>query len=183
MKRLLLVLVTLFALMIGINSVNASSKVTVYLFRGSTCEHCESALEYMDKHRDDIPENIEIVTYEVWDNKNNSKLQDLVADKLNVDKSKNYGVPFIVIGEKYIKGYAGATTFREIIEIAQNYVEDANYKDIVEEIKKENKLEVSKTTLDDLFSKPNKVVTTIIYSIFGIAILGFIALIAFSRKH
>jgi len=183
MKKILLGLTILLTLTIGLDNVNASSKVTVYLFRGSTCEHCESALEYMDKHRDEIPKDVEIVTYEVWENKNNSKLQDAVADKLKVDKKENYGVPFIVIGEKYIKGYGGASTFKEMMDIAKNYIDDVNYKDVVLETQKELNLEVSNATLDDLFAKPNPVVTIVIYSIFGVAILGFIALILFSRKH
>jgi len=131
MKKILLGLTILLTLTIGLDNVNASSKVTVYLFRGSTCEHCENALEYMDKHRDEIPKDVEIVTYEVWENKNNSKLQDAVADKLKVDKKENYGVPFIVIGEKYIKGYGGASTFKEMMDIAKNYIDDVNYKDVV----------------------------------------------------
>jgi len=182
MKKILTILLVLTIILIP-SSVNAKEKVTVYLFRGSTCEHCEAALQYMNKHRDEINSDVEIVTYEVWDNKNNSKLQDAVANKLEVDKSKNYGVPFIVIGEKYIKGYADGSTFKEIMEIANNYVDNSEYKDVVDEVRKELNLEVTKTTLDDLFSKPNKIVTIVVYSIFGLAVLGFASLIIFGRKH
>lgn len=183
MKKILLVLVTIFTLAIGINNVQASDKVKVYFFRGKTCEHCESALNYMDKHRDQINSNVEIVTLEVWENESNSKLQDAVADRLEVDRTKNYGVPFIVIGDKYIKGYADASTFREIMQIAEDYIDNEEYKDVVEEVRREKNLKVVSYGLDDLFSKPNKTVTIIVYSIFGIAIIGIIALIMFGRHN
>lgn len=182
MKKILLMMVFLITLIVMPTSASASDKVKIYMFRGKTCEHCESALNYINNHRDEISENIELVTFEVWDNQNNAKLQDKVADKLEVDKSKNYGVPFFVIGNQYIKGYSDATTFKEILNIAESYVGNNEYKDVVEEVRREERLEVVSNTLDDLFSKPNKVVTIIVYAVFGIALVGVIAMIMFGRR-
>ena len=44
------------------------------------------------------------------------------------------------------------------------------------------KLEVKAQTLDDLYSEPSKTVVIVVYCIFGAIVLGFIAMIAFSRK-
>ena len=58
----------------------------------------------------------------MFENSNNSKLQDAVATSLGVDTTaKDYGVPFIVIGKKYLKGYGGVTTFKQMINIAKQF--------------------------------------------------------------
>ncbi len=163
--------------------VSAKNKVTIYVFRGSTCNHCEEALTYLNNHKNEIDENVEIVTYEVWDNANNSRLQDTVATKLGVDiVGKNYGVPFIVIGNQYISGYNGGSTFNKMMATATDYINDEEYQDVVSETVEELNIKVKSLTLNDLFSEPNKAVTIVIYSIFGAIILGFGAMIIFSRK-
>lgn len=182
MKKILLILVTL--ILLPINASAAEQKVRIYLFRGYNCEHCESALNYMDANRELIPDNVEIMTYEVWENDNNEKLQDKVADQLNVDKTKNYGVPFFVIGNDYIKGYNDGTTFKEVLAIAKEYTSGKKeYQDVVEEIRLKENIEAKSLSLDDLFSKPSTMVTIIVYSVFGVIILGFLGMILFSRKR
>ena len=69
MKKILILLLMITSLIVLPTTVKAESeKITVYLFRGKTCSHCEEALEYINNHRDLIPKNVEIVTYEVWEN-------------------------------------------------------------------------------------------------------------------
>ena len=68
------------------------------------------------------------------------------------------------------------------MEIAEDYLDDENYKDVVEESVKELNKEVKPMTLTELFPEPNKVVTIIVYSIFGLIVLGFAGMIIFSRK-
>jgi len=183
MKKFLLGVILLLSLIILPKEVLASDKVTIYIFRGSTCNHCEEALNYINDHKDEINENIEIVTYEVFENSNNSKLQDAVAEKLGVDTTaKDYGVPFIVIGDKYIKGYGGAATFIKMMDIAEDYLDDDNYKDVINETIKDLNIKVKGLLLEDIFSEPSKVVTIVVYSIFGAVVLGIVAMIVFSRK-
>lgn len=182
MKKIVLILLMLtcgFVAPIGAHA--ASEPITVYLFRGSTCQHCEDALEYINDHRDLIPENVEIVTYEVYDNEENATLMDTVADSLEVDKTDNYGTPFFVVGSEYIKGY-GTGTWEELFEIANDYKENGEYEDVVQKTIDEEKFEVESRTLDDLYSEPSTVVTVIVYCVFGAIVLGFIAMIVFSRK-
>lgn len=188
MKKLFLGVMALLSLVLMPFNVLADDKVTVYLFRGNECPHCEEALEYINEHKDEINKNIEIVTYEVWENQNNSKLQDEVATKLGIDvEAENYGVPLIVIGEKYVEGYSGVSSYNEIMSIAENYVGEKEYKDIVKEtankMSKDNKdMKFDAKGLSDIFSEPNKVVTIVVYSIFGLIVVGFIAMMVFSRK-
>lgn len=183
MKKILLTILLVMGLVLIPKNVYADSKVTVYFFRGNTCEHCEDALNYFNEHKEEIDKNIEIKTYEVWKNDNNSKLQEKVAEKLGVDtKSKDYGVPFIVIGTQHIIGYSGVSTYNNILNIAKSYIDNKDYQDVVEEATKELNLEFESLGLKDLFYEPSKVVSIVVFSIFGLVIIGFIGMIVFSRK-
>ena len=162
--------------------VNAEEEtIRVYLFRGSTCEHCEHALDYINNHREEIPKNVEIVTYEVWENDENATLMDEVADELEVDKTKNYGTPFFVVGEKYIKGY-GSGTWEELFDYAQEYLKNGEYEDVVSKIEHELVLDVEPLFITDLYREPNPIVTIIVCCIFGLIIAGFIVMIVLSRQ-
>lgn len=188
MKKILLGVVLVLSFVLLPSKVYASDTVTVYIFRGETCSHCEEALTYINEHKEEINENIKIATYEVWNNANNGTLQNTVAQKLGVDiNGDNYGVPFIVIGEEYIQGYAGVSTYNKIIETAEAYIDNEEYKDVVEQTANELKEEDSNISfeqkgLSDIFSEPNKLVTIIVYTVFGVIVLGFIAMMVFSRK-
>ncbi|MCM1052753.1 MAG: hypothetical protein NC483_02080 [Ruminococcus sp.] len=183
MKKLFLTIMVVLCLILLPKEVYAKNKVTVYIFRGYDCPHCEEALEAINEHKDEFNDNIEIITYEVWKNANNSKLQDAVAKKLNIDtESDNYGIPLIVIGDEYIIG-GSSTTYKRIIEIAEDFIDNDEYKDVVKEAINELSIEIEPTTLKDIFPEPNKVVTIIVYVIFGVAIIGFVSLIVFSRKN
>lgn len=182
MKKVLL-LISLLVFILLPKNVYASNKVTIYFFRGATCSHCEEALEYINNHKDEIDEDIEIITYEVWENANNENLHQAVVEKLDVPDSSKNSVPFIVIGDIYQIGMNGnKTDFDKILNMARAYVEDENYTDVVKEVLNENKFEVKALSLDELYSEPNKVVTIVVYSIFGIIVLGIGAMIIFSRK-
>ena len=181
MKKFLVTLLMLTSLMVLPIKVNADDTINLYLFRGDTCQHCEDALEYINNHREEIPENVEIITYEVWDNDENAKLMDAVADTLEVDKTDNFGTPFFVIGHEYINGY-GTSTWEELFDIVNDYKENGGYEDVVKSTIQEEKLEVEALTLEDLYSEPSMVATIIVYCVFGAIVLGFIAMIVFSRK-
>ncbi len=181
LKKFLLILLLLCVVVLPKQVNAASDTITVYLFRGETCQHCEDALEYINDHRNLIPENVEIVTYEVWNNEENATLMDTVADRLEVDKSTNYGTPLFVVGSEYIKGY-GTGTWEELFEYAEEYANEGGYEDVVAKTIKDENFEVKSLTLDDLYSEPSPVVTIIVYCVFGVIVLGFVAMIVFSRK-
>jgi len=182
MKKILFVLLFMAFVFLPSFVFAEEGEVTIYLFRGSTCEHCEAALSYINDHKDELPEGVSFVTYEVWENKNNAKLQEAVAGKVGVEEKYKTSVPLFVVGEKHMVGYSSAVDFQEIIGYAKEYLEEGNYTDMVKESIKELNLDVKSMSLEQLFSEPNKVVTIVVYSIFGVIVLGIGAMILFSRK-
>ena len=94
-------------------------KINLYLFYSDSCPHCHDEMDYIDnvllkKYRDEL----KIYKYEVTKNKDNSKLLSSVKELFKVNKS---GVPFTVIGEKYILGF-GDTIKGEIEYIIEDYL-------------------------------------------------------------
>lgn len=117
------------------SDVNTNKKVTLYLFRGSGCPHCEDAIEFLESIIDDYP-YLEVQTLEVWHNKNNKELMDAVAENLDIEVSSS--VPLIVIGSEYARrGFADGmeSTIKNQIEKAY---QSALYKDIVAEVLENN---------------------------------------------
>lgn len=172
-----------FLLMICFISNVKAQNVTLYLFRGNTCPHCEEALKYINNHKEEIPENVTFLTYEVYKNKENSKLLDEVGKKVNVPEKDQGSIPFFIVGDSYYVGYSGAADFKKVIEFALAEAEAEDYKDVVKETIKDKELNVKSMTIEQVFPEPNPVVTIVVYSVFGIIVLGFGAMILFSRKN
>lgn len=115
MKKLLVMFV-LMLLALPIN-INASEKVNVYAFVGNGCPHCAELEEYLDDVKDKF--NINVIYYEVWYNKINAEVLDVVQKHYKVAES----VPFMIIGEENFQGYA--PYMNESIENAiANYEQD-----------------------------------------------------------
>lgn len=114
---------------------NEEKIVTVYIFRGNGCPYCENALEYFNSIKENYP-YLEIKSYEVWHNKSNNTLLQLVSTKLKLEKVTS--VPFIVIDSNfYLNAYSERHNDTLISEIEKAY-ENPNYKDIVQEVIEEN---------------------------------------------
>lgn len=77
-------------------------KVNVYLFRGSSCGHCFDAVKFFASIASDYQDKFNLISYEVWGNKENSALMEEVAKKLGDEVG---GVPYIVVGKKSWNGY------------------------------------------------------------------------------
>lgn len=117
------------------SDVNTNKKVTLYLFRGSGCPHCEEAIEFLESIIDDYP-YLEVQTLEVWHNKNNKELMDAVSENLDIEVSSS--VPLIIIGDEYARrGFADGmeNSLKKEIEKAHK---NKDYKDIVKEVIKDN---------------------------------------------
>lgn len=116
------------------SSTQINDVITIYLFKRSTCPHCNNALTFFKNIKNDYP-YIEIKAYEVTKDDNNKLLQ-LVAEKLN-DGTIN-AVPYIVIGSNYsLNGY-GASKDEELKEAIEDNYTNINYNDIVEDVIKAN---------------------------------------------
>ena len=109
-----------------------NSKIILYMFHGSTCPHCVNAIATIKEERNTTFKNVEIRTFEVWKNKDNSELYKKVTDKLKVNVNS---VPYFVIGEYNRVGFNADTLLKEYKKALNN----KNYKDIVSEVIKENK--------------------------------------------
>ena len=135
MKKFLGLLIATVATVFFIGNVNAiekpkvtdHEKINVYIFRGSGCSHCYDALTYLYGLNGEYDDYINVVTYEVWGNQNNSALAKAVAAKLGDEFS---GVPYIVIGNKSFAGF-GSDTGTEMIETALDAYQSKKYKDVV----------------------------------------------------
>lgn len=87
-------------------SINAKGRqVNVYMFYGKTCPHCEEATEYLNSIKDKY--NLKLYRYEVWYDEDNQKLMKDVADFMDINVT---GVPFTIINNKAIFGYAKGVT-------------------------------------------------------------------------
>jgi len=72
-----------------------------------------------------------LIDYEVWYNEENDQLKNKVNDYL---KANATGVPFIVIGDEYIKGYSSSMDDKIKETIVSQYEND-NYIDVIEKVK------------------------------------------------
>lgn len=108
-----------------------NNPINVYLFWGNGCPHCENAKQYFDSIKKEYNKYFEFIEYEVWYNEENNSLYEKVQKELNATGS---GVPFILIGDKYFRGYSSSLNQKIIDTILEKY-EDENYMDIVEKTK------------------------------------------------
>lgn len=152
LKKLKYIVVLLILFLIPLN-VNAKEKVTLYLFYGDGCPHCAKEKEFL-KEIENKYDNLEIVKYEVWYNKNNSNLLSKVKKALNTENSY---VPYTVIGEVGITGFS-ETIESDIIYQIEKF-SNQKHTDIVKDVlsgktetKNENQNETDKK--EDVTEKP-----------------------------
>ena len=118
-------------------NVKADEKIKIYLFYGDTCPHCAEEEKFFNEYLED-KENVELVMYEIWNNKDNQKLLSKVQKKL--DKKAN-GVPYLVIGNNVIVGYSEGITDVRIKKYVEDYISNGNFVDYVEKIINNEKIE------------------------------------------
>ena len=86
------------------SSYNGSgNKVKIYIFRGLGCGYCRNLLTYLNSIINDYKDIVDINTYEVWNDIDNSALMQSVAKAMGDEVG---GVPYMIIGDKSFKGYS-----------------------------------------------------------------------------
>lgn len=131
MKKLfgfLCVLVLSFFFVLPV-SAKESDKITLYLFYGDGCPHCAQEKEFLSRIEGNY-DNLEIVKYEVWKDKDNQKFMNEVSSGLGVERS---GVPLTVIGDTYMVGWS--ETLESRVTRALRFYSQNEYVDVVEQIK------------------------------------------------
>lgn len=155
MKKVLVSLIAVISIFFLTTPVSAvekpkvtdHEKVNIYIFWGNGCGNCSNALTYFHELSGEYDDYFEVQTYEVWNNSENLGFAEEVAEKLDHELK---GVPFIVVGDEYISGWGGSAG-TQLIELALDFYQDKNYKDIVANQAKITEHEITKTSLIDAF--------------------------------
>lgn len=85
---------------------SGANALTINLFYGAECPHCEHEREYLDSLKKQYGDNITIKKYEVWHNEENAEFLDKVRTALG---DTGEGVPYTVIGTHDFTGYSENT--------------------------------------------------------------------------
>ena len=110
-----------------------SNEVRIYLFRGEGCPHCEEAIEWLDSIEKEYGSKFQIISYEVWNNTENSNFMNEVA---KVRGEEPTGVPYILIGDKTWYGFDESYKSEMLEEIEKEYKQDVKDRyDILEYVK------------------------------------------------
>ncbi len=114
-----------------INDKEKNSKIILYMFHGNTCPHCINAIKTIKEERNTTFKNVEIRTFEVYKNKDNSALYEKVNEKLKVNVNS---IPYFIIGTYNKVGFKTDDLLKEY----KNALNNKSYQDIVAEVIKEN---------------------------------------------
>lgn len=138
-KKLLLIIIPLILFLIPLNA--QAKELTINLFYGKECPHCEHEQEYLDTLKKQYGDNIEIKKYEVWHNKENSDLLTKVRKAL---KNEDEGVPYTVIGTNDFTGY-NEDTANKINNLIKEHFKTP-IPDVIDDIKEGKEITKTKTT-------------------------------------
>ncbi|MBU1292149.1 hypothetical protein KKH07_01510 [Patescibacteria group bacterium] len=114
-KIIILLLVSFVFLGIANFALAQEDKVKLYFFYGDGCSNCAKAEKFLAQMEDKYPQ-LEIISYEVFNNKENAKLFLEFLEACNEEKIVR--VPIIFIGQEVIKGYLNDQTAGALIEKA-----------------------------------------------------------------
>ena len=164
----------------------APGKVTMYVFYGSTCPHCQELENYIKntlKKNKELEGKFEVVYYEVWNDATNSGFLTTLGQKINYEIK---GVPFFMIGEKYYSGY-GEQMNSEIETRIKTEAENPGYVDVVAKTMQEAGVKLNTSDPESAISSPedekdeSKTNDMIGYIILGVTVVVLI-LIIFTRR-
>jgi len=127
-KKIYLIIIALVFLLIPFKA--EAKELTINLFYGKECPHCEDEQKYLDTLKKQYGDNIEIKKYEVWHDSDNNDLLTKVRKALD---NEDTGVPYTVIGSYGFTGFSEDTADK-----IRNLVKD-NIKepipDIIDDVK------------------------------------------------
>ena len=152
------------------NYSESDDKVNVYIFRGKSCWHCLDEISWLSTQLGEYGKYFNIHTYEVWSNKDNSKLMSTVAKFLGETSS---GVPYTVIGKKTYSGFSTTTGQDMLNEIKTQYESKDRY-----DIK--NDIDLSDGTLKNNGNKSSTAMMVVLISL--VVIAGIVVVVYISKS-
>lgn len=182
MKKIILCIITLLTMISFFTNVSAeekkeeaniscAKKVTVHLFWGNGCPHCEKAISYLEETiAAEYKECFNLEKHEVWYDKEGSQLMQDVATYFGEEVT---GVPYLVIGEETFGGYSSSLNEKIEKAIVDNANSD-NYVNVVEKVKNGETNNANKSGYGD---------TIVTVAIILVAIGGIYALVRASRSN
>jgi thiol-disulfide isomerase/thioredoxin len=159
-----------------------TGKVTMYVFYGNGCPHCEELEEYIAttlKKDSRVKDYLEVKYYETWYDETNQQVLTTIGSALGVDIK---GVPFVLIGDDYFSGY-GSQMNEEIVSKIQAQKDNSKYVDVVAAVTAQTKvypnesnpeagIDAGDSEKDD--SKKNDVIGIVILGVTVVIILAII---------
>lgn len=193
MKKVLLSFIVCLMMVFGsvvkaetLPEVTDHEKVKIYIFRGNGCPHCETAVVEFYELGDKYDDYLEVVSYEVWENSDNSLLASAVAKSLGHNLT---GVPFLVVGDKYYANGMQDGVLESLVQDALEFYQKDDYKDMVkEEIKKGNYPGIEELTVKEVYeakyakNEDDTNNTWVVATIFVVLIAGFAGLVYVGKK-
>lgn len=126
--------------------IEAQEKVNIHLFGRDSCPHCAEEKEFLARFISDSSD-VEVVYYEIENNRENRLLLQRVAGEFDIKIS---AVPFTVVGEEYLPGYADDETSGEAIKLMVNQAREENQRDVVGDLISDEGSEIdSGSTVND----------------------------------
>ena len=149
------------------NYKETDDQITIYVFRGKGCQFCQKFLNYVnDTLVSKYGTMFKMITFEVWNDDDNSALMDTVGDFFG-DNDSNFGIPYIIIGDKTFVGYSESMNTSIESAITELYNSSDRY-DVFEEMANgkttETKSNTTAIVLWNLFITAAGVIAVIIHN-------------------
>lgn len=196
MKKLLLSLITVLALLIALPVSAKDEQVPVYMFSKDGCPACVAAQEYFEELETEYPELFELVEIVVFDGNWNAVSEERQMLLLSVyeefgEDTSSAATPTIVIGDYYTIGLPKDTN--EVYKAIENVRDSKEKIDVVKELVEEAELDLedlekydannnNQNTSNTNESTDGKYDTIIIIGIFAVLIGGFAGLVILGKK-
>ena len=130
-----------FALVVLLFPFKADAKeLTINLFYGKECPHCEDEQKYLDTLKKQYGDNIEIKKFEVWHDADNNDLLTKVRKALKNDET---GVPYTVIGSYGFTGFSEDTADK-IRKLVKDNIK-SSIPDVIDDVKNGKEITEIKT--------------------------------------
>ena len=141
--------------------------VKVYEFYGSTCGHCAALNEWFDSIDDEYGQYFDLIKYEVWESQENAELMNTVAAKLNTEVT---GVPFLVVGGKYLSGFDASTDADVVLGYIMEEYEKAEA----------DRIDIVGGKYEEPDAKTRDLIVGIVFAVLGV---GLVAVCINARKE